>query len=56
MEMKSYKLFFGFEKEPFRMDIDVTEILETPQLNAAKNRFEYTIDLGAVYLLYPAQT
>ena len=51
MEMKSYKLFFGFEKEPFRMDIGVDEILKTPQLNAARNRFEYTTDLGAVYLL-----
>ena len=38
MEMKSYKLFFGFEKEPFRIDIDIDEILKTPQLNAAKNR------------------
>ena len=51
MEMKSYKLFFGFEKEPFRMDLGVDEILRTPQLNAARNRFEYTTDLGAVYLL-----
>ena len=51
MEMKNYKLFFGFEKEPFRMDIGVDEILKNPQLNAAKNRFEYTTDLGAVYLL-----
>lgn len=51
MEMKSYKLFFGFEKEPFRMDIGIDEILKTPQLNAARNRFEYTTDLGAVYLL-----
>lgn len=49
--MKNYKLFFGFEKEPFRTDIAADEILKTPQLNAAKNRFEYTKDLGAVYLL-----
>jgi len=51
MEMKNYKLFFGFEKEPFGMDITADEILKTPQLNAAKSRFEYTTDLGAVYLL-----
>ncbi len=51
MEMKNYKLFFGFEKEPFRTDIGVNEILETPQLSAARSRFLYTIDLGAVYLL-----
>lgn len=52
MEIKNqYKLFFGFEKEPFRSDIGINEILQTPQLNAAKNRFEYTTDLGAVYLM-----
>jgi general secretion pathway protein A len=51
MEMKNYKLFYGFEKEPFGTDINGDEILKTSQLNAAKNRFEYTVDLGAVYLL-----
>lgn len=51
MGLTNYKLFFGFEKEPFRTDINVDEILITPQLNAAKNRFLYTTDLGAVYLL-----
>ena len=36
MEMKKqYKLFFGFEKEPFAADIAVKEILHTEQLNAA---------------------
>lgn len=49
--MKNYKLFFGFEKEPFGTDIDVGEILKTPQLDAARSRFEYTTGLGAVYLL-----
>jgi len=51
MEMKNYKLFFGFEKNPFQVDIGVDEILITPQLNAARNRFSYTTGLGAVYLL-----
>ncbi len=48
---RQYKLFFGFEKEPFGADIDIEQILQTPQLNAAKNRFEYAADLGAVYLI-----
>lgn len=52
MEMKNrYKLFFGFEKEPFRSDIQADEILQTPQLVAAKSRFEYSTGLGAVYLI-----
>ena len=51
MEMKNYKLFFGFEKEPFGLDITTDDILKTPQLDAAQKRFEYTTGLGAVYLL-----
>jgi general secretion pathway protein A len=51
MEMKNYKLFFGFEKEPFGSDVRPDDILITQQLNAAKSRFAYTLDLGAVYLL-----
>ncbi len=46
-----YKLFFGFEKEPFSADIAVRDILQTPQLKAASNRFGYSLDLGAVYLI-----
>ncbi len=52
MEVKSkYKQFFGFEKEPFSADIAIKEIMQTNELSAAKNRFEYATDLGAVYLL-----
>ena len=51
MEMNDYKLFFGFEKEPLGTDITGDDILKTPQLNAAQNRFAYNLDLGAVYLL-----
>ena len=51
MEMNHYKLFFGFEKQPFAADIAVSEIFKTPQLNAAKSRFEYAAGLGAVYLI-----
>jgi len=52
MEMNTpYTLFFGFEKEPFTADIAVDEILKTPQLNAAKSRFDYAVSLGSVYLI-----
>jgi type II secretory pathway predicted ATPase ExeA len=52
MEMNHpYKLFFGFEKDPFCSDIAIDEILKTPQLIAAKSRFEYAVSLGAVYLI-----
>jgi len=52
MEMNTpYKPFFGFEKEPFMADIAVRDILETDQLAAAKNRFDYSLSLGAIYLI-----
>lgn len=52
MEMNTtYTVFFGFEKEPFTADIAVNEILATDQLAAAKNRFVYSLGLGAIYLI-----
>ena len=52
MEMKNkYKVFFGLKKDPFAPDIDVKNILPTPQLQAAVERFEYSIQIGAVYLI-----
>jgi hypothetical protein len=47
VEVKSkYKQFFGFEKEPFSADIAIKEIMQTNELSAAKNRFEYATDLS----------
>ena len=52
MEIRNqYRVFFGFEKEAFRADIGVNEILQTPELSGAKSRFDYATELGAVYLL-----
>lgn len=51
MEIKPYKLFFGFEKDAFRADIKADEILQTPELTGARSRFDYATDLGAVYLI-----
>ena len=46
-----YRTFFGFEKEPFRADLKITEILKTDELMAIKNRFDYTIRLGGIGLV-----
>lgn len=52
MEMNTpYMPFFGFDKEPFTADITAKDILETDQLAAAKNRFDYSLALGAIYLI-----
>jgi len=52
MEMrKQYQHFFGFEKDPFAANISTKDIMQTPQLKAAENRFEYATNLGAVYLI-----
>ena len=51
MEIKPYKLFFGFEKEAFSADIRTDQILKTPELSSAQSRFDYATGLGAVYLI-----
>jgi len=47
----SYRTFFGFQKEPFGVDLEMGEILKTPELVAVKERFDYTIRIGAMALL-----
>jgi general secretion pathway protein A len=47
----SYRTFFGFQKEPFGADLEMSEILKTPELVAVKERFDYTIRIGAMALL-----
>jgi hypothetical protein len=37
---KSYRAFFGFKKEPFGSDLEINEILKTPELIAVKERFD----------------
>ena len=46
-----YRTFFGFRKEPFGSEIPLKEILKTPELLAVKERFDYTLRLGAIALL-----
>jgi len=47
----TYRTFFGFTKEPFGSELDLTEILKTPDLINVKERFEYAIHLGAMALV-----
>ncbi len=47
----NYRAFFGMKKEPFRVDPDLSEILLTDELQAVKNRFDYTINLGGAAIV-----
>lgn len=47
----SYLHFFGFTHEPFGADIRVDHILQTPEVVAVSDRFEYTVRLGAIGLV-----
>jgi general secretion pathway protein A len=47
----SYRSFFGFQKEPFGADLELGEILKTPELLAVKERFDYALRIGAMALL-----
>ena len=46
-----YRTFFGLSREPFRSDLSLEEILQTPTLAAVQDRFEYTVRLGAIALV-----
>ena len=46
-----YRTLFGLTKEPFGSELDLSELLKTPDLLAAKERFDYAIRLGAMALV-----
>jgi type II secretory pathway predicted ATPase ExeA len=46
-----YRNFFGFNKDPFSADIEVRHIIQTPEIKAANDRFNYTVKLGAIALV-----
>lgn len=48
---KTYRTFFGFKKEPFGSDLEISEILQTPELIAVRERFDYAIRIGAIALV-----
>jgi len=49
--MNNHRVFFGFEKEPFISDLKPDETLETDELMAIKNRFDYVIGIGGIGLV-----
>jgi type II secretory pathway predicted ATPase ExeA len=46
-----YRSFFGFNREPFTVEVKVEEILTTPALSEFTERFDYVLRLGAIGLL-----
>lgn len=47
----TYRNFFGFSKEPFSADLEVKNILRTPEIEAANDRFHYAVRLGSIALV-----
>jgi general secretion pathway protein A len=47
----SYRTFFGLEREPFISEIVLSEILETEEIKAVRQRVEYVIRLGGIGLV-----
>lgn len=46
-----YKVFFGFKKEPFSQDIRVEDMMKSAGLVGVKERFVYTVNLGAIAVI-----
>ncbi|MGA9752562.1 MAG: AAA family ATPase [Acidobacteriota bacterium] len=47
----NYRSFFGMSREAFPTDINIKDILETQDIAAIKERFDYTVRLGAIATL-----
>jgi general secretion pathway protein A len=47
----TYRAYFGLQKEPFRLDPSLSEILETEEIIGVRERLAYAIELGAVALV-----
>lgn len=47
----SYKVFFGFEKEPFAQNVRVDEMMKTTGLLGVRERFLYAVGLSAVAVI-----
>lgn len=46
-----YRNFFGFQKEPFAPDLRVEDLYPLPGLQAANERFMYSLELGAISIV-----
>ncbi len=51
MTSMSYRAFFALTREPFSSDLALHEILQTPEILAVKERFDYTLRIGAMALV-----
>jgi general secretion pathway protein A len=46
-----YRSFFGFQREPFGIELNPEEVFSTPALQHFTERFDYVVRLGAIGLL-----
>lgn len=46
-----YRVFFGFQAEPFSQDIKVQQMLQSPGVLGVKQRFLYAVDIGAIAVI-----
>jgi type II secretory pathway predicted ATPase ExeA len=51
MNANGYRAFFGLQAEPFRTDLALEHILETPDLLALNERFQFAVSIGAIALV-----
>lgn len=51
MKKNNYKIFFGFNKEPFSQELSVKEMLQTKSMLGVKERLLYAIELGAAAVI-----
>lgn len=49
--MPTYRTFFGLTREPFGSELKPDEILQTPEVLAVADRFDYAVRLGAMALV-----
>jgi type II secretory pathway predicted ATPase ExeA len=49
--MKTYRSFFGLQKEPFGSDLPLDQLLLTTELNDVCQRFEYVLRIGGIGLV-----
>ena len=47
----SYRVFFGMQKEPFPVDLDIKDIYHTNKVSGVAERFEYAVHMGAMALV-----
>lgn len=46
-----YKVFFGFQKEPFAQDIRVKDMIKSNSIITAKKRFDFAVQLASIAVI-----